>query len=326
MTTHAEDRNGILRALNAGSDLNQVADLIELCFRGAMDDDGYDYINYLRRMAKDVASSYWGLGNLQPKFTPMQGFVYIVGGKLVGNLSIIPFRKSGQVIYLIANVAVHPDYRRAGIARKLTSKALEYIQSRSNLGAWLQVRDDNQAAQALYLSMGFKERIRRSTWTFKPRNSKVSVSEQKMLIRPTKMSDWQYEIDLLNSIYPDLLRWNLGFSIDRFNPSLRAAINRFIKGQIVKNYAVEKGGNNKGFFVFEKSSLFSDILWIAPKDNDEETIPQILNHLVNNLKTRKPFSFNYPAYRSEDLLTYLGFSKNHTLIWMEEIEPKNMAD
>ena len=64
-------------------------------------------------------------------------------GRIVGNLSLIPFVRRGHVVYLIANVAVHPDYRRRGIARQLTQTALDYLRQRGVSSAWLQVRDDN---------------------------------------------------------------------------------------------------------------------------------------------------------------------------------------
>ncbi len=321
MTSSNHLRKSNLRPINVSSDLNQVADLIELCFRGAMDDDGYDYIHYLRRMAKDFVSDYWGFSGFQQRYAPMQGFVYTVDEQLVGNLTIIPFRKSGQLIYLIANVAVHPDFRRGGIARLLTAKALEYVRSRSSYGAWLQVRDDNQAAQALYLSMGFRERVRRSTWTYKPIERMDLKIEHKFPIQTTKLKDWEEESALLKSVYPDLVRWNLGIKLDRFNPSFLATISRFFKGQIIRNQTITKSLSDKAFFVFEKSSLFSDNLWVACQmADDEHLFPPLLDHLVNKLKTRKPFIFNFPAYRSEELLQELGFVKNHTLIWMEEID------
>ncbi len=285
-----------------------------------MDDDGYDYIHYLRRMAKDIVSDYWGFSSFQERYAPMQGFVYTVDERVVGNLTIIPFRKSDQLIYLIANVAVHPDFRRGGIARMLTAKALEYVRSRSSYGAWLQVRDDNQPAQALYLSMGFKERVRRSTWMYKPKERTDIKIKHQFPIQGTKLRDWEEECALLNSVYPDLVRWNLGIKIDRFNPSFLATISRFFKGQMVSNQTMHKMMSDKAFFVFEKSSLFSDNLWVASQMNDDEHLfPLILDHLVNKLKTHKPFAFNFPAYRSEELLQDLGFIKNHTLIWMEEI-------
>ena len=49
------------------------------------------------------------------------------GRRLVGNLSLIPIGLQGKRGYLIANVAVHPDFRGRGIGRELTTTALELL-------------------------------------------------------------------------------------------------------------------------------------------------------------------------------------------------------
>lgn len=56
----------------------------------------------------------------------------------------------------IATLATHPDYRRMGIARQLLMKALQESIERGSTSATLEVRAQNQAAQALYQAFGFK--------------------------------------------------------------------------------------------------------------------------------------------------------------------------
>lgn len=315
--------NGHLRSLNVSSDLGQVADLIELCFQGALDDDGNDYIAYLRKMAQAANSQTWNFSGLQKMYNPLQGFVYIVNDKLIGNLSILPFRKTGELIYLIANVAVHPEFRRSGIARKLTAKALKFAQEHSADAVWLQVRDDNPAAQQLYLSMGFEERIRRSTWTFKPLKTNVKQPDKIYQFHATKKMEWDSERKLLQKIYPDQIRWNLGFREERLDPSWTAWLKRFINGYLVKNLTIVDGKTEIAFFTYEKTSLYSDNLWVScTPDKDEVVFPQILYFLQSKNYSHKPFTINFPAGRSESLLLNLGFVKNHTLIWMEESTSK----
>lgn len=55
----------------------------------------------------------------------------------------------------IATIAVHPDYRRMGIGRKLLVQGLQAGVERGARLAYLEVRRGNQAAQAMYAGFGF---------------------------------------------------------------------------------------------------------------------------------------------------------------------------
>ncbi len=56
----------------------------------------------------------------------------------------------------ILNVAVYPDHRRKGIARRLLSETLSIAAEKGVLRAVLEVRESNGSAQSLYQSFGFK--------------------------------------------------------------------------------------------------------------------------------------------------------------------------
>ena len=61
----------------------------------------------------------------------------------------------------ILNLAIHPDYRRRGIARQLLTAGLAQARDLGAQVSWLEVRPSNAAARALYASFGFKEVGRR---------------------------------------------------------------------------------------------------------------------------------------------------------------------
>ena len=53
------------------------------------------------------------------------------------------------------NVAVHPDYRRQGVAEKLCLSLVEALKENGNRCLTLEVRASNEPAKALYEKLGF---------------------------------------------------------------------------------------------------------------------------------------------------------------------------
>ena len=57
----------------------------------------------------------------------------------------------------ITNIAIHPSYRKQGIASKLLEALLNYCKSQGCTSHTLEVRSSNEAAKALYEKYNFKE-------------------------------------------------------------------------------------------------------------------------------------------------------------------------
>ncbi len=57
----------------------------------------------------------------------------------------------------ITNIAVHPNYRKQGIASKLLKEFLDYCKSQGCVAYTLEVRSGNKAARALYEKHNFKQ-------------------------------------------------------------------------------------------------------------------------------------------------------------------------
>jgi [ribosomal protein S18]-alanine N-acetyltransferase len=66
----------------------------------------------------------------------------------------------------ILNVAVHPDFRRRGIAKRLINDVTEYFYPKGAKSIILEVRINNKSAQSLYHNLGFKTlRIRKKYYS-----------------------------------------------------------------------------------------------------------------------------------------------------------------
>ena len=154
------ERHPQMRSIRLPGDLHAIADLVELCFEATLDDDGRRFIRQMRRAASQRVS-YPGMGGLLP---PVKGYVWVEAGRIVGNINLIPARIQSQRAYLIANVAVHPDFRRRGIARTLTEAALAFAEARGVRLTALQVDVENLDALSLYRAYGFEETARRTLW------------------------------------------------------------------------------------------------------------------------------------------------------------------
>src|SRR5574339_721274 len=160
-----------MRPLNVLRDLSAVADLIELCFSPTMDNDGQRYISDMRRASHDDSFLRWASHMKETATLPLMGYVWEQDGRIVGNASLIPFRDKGKRVFLVANVATHPDYRRHGIGRALTERVMKQARDKKASAIWLHVRDDNPGAIKLYEELGFREVARRTTWTALPDSS-----------------------------------------------------------------------------------------------------------------------------------------------------------
>jgi len=61
----------------------------------------------------------------------------------------------------VATLAIHPDFRRQGIAKKLLTHSLRYMIGEGAISSFLEVRESNIAAQEMYRRFGYVESGRR---------------------------------------------------------------------------------------------------------------------------------------------------------------------
>ena len=76
------------------------------------------------------------------------------------------------------NVAVHPDYRRQGIANRLILTLVDALKKRGSHWLMLEVRQSNAPARALYEKLGFAEVGRRKNYYSKPREDALILRKE----------------------------------------------------------------------------------------------------------------------------------------------------
>lgn len=307
-----------IRKLNVRDDLLAVADLIEICFASTLDADGREYLRHLRMSARDAHYLSWLQGAAERLASPFYGFVWEEDHRIVGNLSLIPMYRQGKLIYLIANVAVHPHYRGRGIARQLTQRAITYLQERNVRTAWLQVRDDNPVAIHLYDSLGFKEQARRTTWHTAnippiPRQPFNGIT-----IHRRRSQAWPQHLSLLQQAYPAEVIWNLPLNYSRLAPGVWSRILSFLHGELREHWEARVGERAVGFISWEPTRSLSDTLWLAvAKEYEEQAVESLLIHARQALMKRgRGLSVNYPAGQASEAFLKAGFVNHQTLIWM----------
>ena len=76
------------------------------------------------------------------------------------------------------NVAVHPDYRRRGIARMLINELVDALAKQGNHSLALEVRSSNAPAIALYERLGFSQVGRRPNYYRNPKEDALILRKE----------------------------------------------------------------------------------------------------------------------------------------------------
>lgn len=307
-----------IRRVNVRRDLLAVADLIEICFASTLDDDGREYLRQMRWAARDLSYISWLQGAAERIAAPLYGFVWEENGRIVGNLSLIPINRGGVITYLIANVAVHPEYRRRGIGQRLTQTAINHLRERGVENTWLQVRDDNPVAQHLYLSLGFVERARRSSWISSHQLGLPRGVPPGVAVHRRRGQDWPLQAEWLSANYPPEVAWNLPLNIQRLSTNPLRQFLRWLHGEKQEHWAARRDGQPIGFLSWEPARASSDALWLATlPEHEAEAIPALLPYARFMLAGRgRSLSVNYPAGRGAEAFQAAHFYHHQTLVWM----------
>jgi ribosomal protein S18 acetylase RimI-like enzyme len=309
--------NSHLRPFDARRDLAAVADLVELCFADTLDESGKNYVRRMRAASRSSGSYPLG-GLLGWSSLPMRGYIWQQDERLVGNVSLIPFSIRKTRNYLIANVAVHPDFRRQGIARNLTIRAVEYARRQGAFSVWLHVREENDAAIQLYQSSGFTERMRRTSWVSRPDSKEVERSPG-VRLGVSRGRDWELQRQWLSRNYPPEVTWQSLYSLEALRPGFWGAFYRLFSSFFTMNWSAWRGDRLVATVGWQASLGSANYLWLAaPPEADEPALRLLLLYARSHAPSQRPLELDYPAWQSSRAIEGAGFVPDQTLIWMEQ--------
>jgi len=307
-----------MRPLNILRDLPAVADLIEVCFAMTMDAEGRSYVDQMRRNGRDSSFIGWASKVIDSTSLPLSGYVWEDGGRIVGNVSLIPFFKGGQKIYLIANVATHPDYRRRGIARALTDAAMSRALEKQAASIWLHVRHENAGAVSLYRQLGFQERAVRTSWFVSPGSIQPAPGHGRIDIHPRAAQEWPAQSGWLERAYSRELNWYSQQNWQVFQPGLFPSMYRFFADISTQQWSAYYGNALLGVLSCQQMYGRPDSFWAAfPEAPAPEAVTGLLAYARRMLSNSRGAAMEYPAGQADEAIRAAGFSPLRTLVWME---------
>lgn len=305
-----------LRPLNILRDLPAVADLIEQCFSETMDGDGKKYIQEMRRAGNDNSFIKWANRVSDSTSLPLTGFIWEEDNHIVGNISLVPFRHRHKKIYLLANIAVHPNHRRKGIAQALTEKALHHIRQKKIKDVWLNVRADNFGAIQMYQKLGFTQKDKRTTW-----HSASSVldltSQTDFYITKRHNHIWLTQLNWLNRLYPDRLAWHQHWNISWLGPGFWNWLYLLISDINVRQWVVMKDAQLHATLSYIPHGLGKGLYLGTGEMSNKEAVTELLIYARHELNHYYPkLSLDFPVGEFDSAIEKAGFKINRTLIWM----------
>jgi ribosomal protein S18 acetylase RimI-like enzyme len=309
-----------LRPFQPRRDLAGVADLVEVCFAPTLDASGRAAIQEMRLLSR-TGPLLWLLSRVNNAVPLMRGFVWIEQDRLVGNVSMAPAGYDHG--WVIANVAVLPEYRRRGIARRLMQAALAWVDQRKGF-ATLQVDIENDGARALYESLGFSTQRAFTRWR-RASTLRPALPPDPPLIRRMRRDEAGSLYALAASVRPNEqggMGWLRPTRPDKFRPARIPELHLLLSGQRTDFWvAPGQGGAIDGALCIDSRigglvTLFD--LLVHPSRQGQLEMPLLDFMLFDLIGRREPLVTEHPDDddRARALFEHYYFRAERTLVHM----------
>ncbi len=319
MTT-SEPPSGPRRA-RFPQDVPQITQLVELCFSAVLDFSSRKALRDVRWIAERGGAA-WTLSRIIGGVSPDEwafGSVWEEEGKIVGNATLT-HRAPENGAWLISNVAVHPNFRRKGIARDLAKHAMDVIRAEGGRTIYLQVDAVNESAVRIYRELGFDEIGGRISWLRgreekkAPRPEEVAAAPCRISIR--KSSEWGEEYALYQEVSPYGTAWNTPLTENAFRTSFWKLIEGLLAGEIERHFLARCGGRvEASLAAYTHFSGWEGAL-IQRGGTSGQVEQALLDAAWKVFPPDKGVLLETTPEVSVDSLVKLGFQKRRTFIWM----------
>lgn len=307
-----------IRPVQLRRDLPQIADLVEICFAPYLDAEGRDYVRHIRTAARDYAGYILDNSTPESSSLPFHGYVWVENNRIIGNLTLIVIRRYLKHAYFVANVAVHPEFRGQGIARKLTDRAIAHVQLNKGRTIYLQVRSENTVAQQLYLTHGFEEMTRRTQWIYRPGQDRGAETPAGIKVSKRRKEDWAQQLDWLKALFPQELGWNFALQIEKLEPTLGNTIDNLMNGVYQRSWSAYEDNQLIGNATLTRRGEPNDPVWLATSPAwEDKAIRGLLPEIQRHVLAPHRLTVNYPSGRGTEAFRAAGMVESNTLIWMK---------
>jgi ribosomal protein S18 acetylase RimI-like enzyme len=317
-----------LRPVNLRTDLGALADLIELAFSDSMDSSGRAAVREMRTLSRmgPGLNVLAGVNELTQGIA--LGYVWIKDGKLVGNVSVYPANWPANLgtAWIIANVAVHPDYRGQGIASALMEASLNMIRERGSSTAILQVEQDNWTARRLYERLGF---VGERAWIHWRRSSTTRIplplDNRSVYITQQRRGEWRAEYELAERLRPAELGgvgWLKPLHVGLFRKPLWNQVSEWISLRSTERLVIRSEDQRSllASMWIESGFASSSVQLTLMVEPDFQGLydEALINLAVRRYGTRQPLIIEHPASETTTnlLLQQYQFRPQRTLVHM----------
>ncbi len=308
-----------VRRINAGKDVAQIADLVELCFRPFLDPDGIAFIERMRSVAVDWQRFPFLSLFAQADFS-ITGYVCeAADGQIIGNVNLFPATVKNRAAFLIANVCVHPEYRKRGIAALMMREALCEAEKKRGAAIYLQVREETPEVLRMYQKLGFLVDEYRTGWLhprkFVRETEAGDIRREK--IRGVKRRDLA---EAFEKWYPPDVVWNLNYDPGIFHCGAFLFLSRFFVQNDVETFRVtDLTGEAVCWIGFQPTNSFCNNLWVVPAQGCQDIrMESVLSTFGSRYGRFKPLLVSFPKGVYVDAFLKAGFFVHNRLVWMHK--------